>query len=500
MRIKPLIQLVLPVLTACSVGPNFKPPETAAPPRWLDGHPTATVASEPVEEPIEARWWQSFNDPLLTRLVVRAAHENLDVKAAVARLAQSRAQLRVTGADQYPTINGDASYDRERISPNGVVGLLGGGSSASPPSRSIGSSPVPPFNLWQSGFDASWELDLWGRVRRSVENAEANLGAKAEARHDTLLSTVAEVAKDYLQLRGTQETLRITRNNLQSQQRSVTLTAERARRGFVTDLDEQQAVAQAENTAAQIPQLEQQQDQLVNALGLLLGEYPRALRAELLTPLAIPLVQPHVPIGLPSELVERRPDIREASAQLHAATAAIGVAEANFFPKVTLSGNLDIQATDFLGVGNLVNNTYSFGPSISLPIFQGGSLRGTLALRRAQLEETAANYHQTVLSAFRDVNDGLTAYEAEQRRQRRLDAAVIASQRALDLADQRYREGFTDYLPVLTAEQTLLSSEKDRANSRQTVATNLVSLFKALGGGWETPELTVANAQQPGGT
>jgi NodT family efflux transporter outer membrane factor (OMF) lipoprotein len=496
MRIRASILLVVPVLTACSIGPNFEQPATASPPNWLNSHAPVTVASEPVKEPIEASWWEGFNDPLLTRLVVRAAQENLDIKAAVARLAQSRAQLGVTGADQYPKIEGDASYDRERISPNGVVSLLGGGSGASPPSRSIGSASVPPFNLWQHGFDASWELDLWGRVRRSVENAEATAEAKAEARHETLLSTVAEVAKDYLQLRGTQETLRITRNNLQSQQRSVALTAERARRGFVTDLDEQQAFAQAEAIAAQLPQLEQQQDQLINALGLLLGEYPRALRAELVTPLAIPPVPPQVPVGLPSQLVERRPDIREATAQLHAATAAIGAAQADFFPKVTLSGNFDIQATTFSGLGNVVNNTYSFGPSISVPVFQGGRLRGTLELRRAQLEETAANYHQTVLSAFRDVDDGLTAYEAEQRRKQHLDAAVIASRRALDLASQRYREGFTDYLSVLTAEQSLLANEKDQAASRQTVATNLVSLFKALGGGWDAPQLAVADAKQ----
>jgi NodT family efflux transporter outer membrane factor (OMF) lipoprotein len=208
-------------------------------------------------------------------------------------------------------------------------------------------------------------------------------------------------------------------------------------------------------------------------------------------------VPPQVPIGLPSELVERRPDIREAAAQIHAATAAIGVAEADFSPKVTLSGNLDIQATDFSGLGNLVNKTYSFGPSISLPIFQGGSLRGTLALRRAQLEEAADSYHQTVLSAFRDVDDGLSAYEAEQRRQHHLDAAVTAAQRALDLANQRYREGFTDYLSVPTAEQSLLANEKDQAASRQTAATNVVSLFKALGGSWHTPQLAVAECDSP---
>jgi outer membrane protein TolC len=174
----------------------------------------------------------------------------------------------------------------------------------------------------------------------------------------------------------------------------------------------------------------------------------------------------------------------------------VGVAKADFFPKVTLTGNIDIQATDFSGLGRLANNTYSFGPGLSLPIFEGDRLRGTLALRRAQLDEAGANYQQTVLAAFRDVDDGLTAYQAEQQRQDHLSAEVVASQRALDLATQRYKSGFTNYLPVLTAEQTLLASEQDRATSQQTVATDLVALFKALGGGWNAPELSPVTAMK----
>lgn len=455
-----------------------------------------------MEEPIKSNWWQSFGDPVLSGLVVRAAHSNLDVRGAVARLAESRAQFRVTGADRYPKLNGDASYTRERLSPNGVIGLVGGGGSgssgsqAAPPASSLGSTKIPPFDLWQHGFDASWELDLWGRVRRTTENAEASAEAQAEARRDTLLSTVAEVARDYLQLRGTQETLRITRDSLKSQQRSVALTAERAQRGFSSDLDEQQARSEAESTAAQIPQLEQQEAQSINALGLLVGEYPRALRAELAQPRGVPTAPPRVPVGLPSQLVARRPDVRQANAQLHAATASVGAAEADFFPRVTLSGNFDIQAVQFSGLGNLANNTYSVGPSVSIPILQGDRLRGTLELRKAQLEETAATYEKTVLSAFRDVDDALTAFDAEQRRRNRLDAQVVASRRALDLANQRYRGGFTDYLSVLTTQRTLLANEQARADSAVTIATNLVSLYKALGGGWDASELAVAEAAQ----
>jgi NodT family efflux transporter outer membrane factor (OMF) lipoprotein len=484
--IRHYILLVMPVLTACTVGPNFKAPSSMTAPSLLEGHTTSAVPSKPVADDINARWWESFNDPVLNHLVKEAIQTNLDVKEAQAKLLQSRAQLRVTSANQYPKIDGDASYDRERISPNGVDSLLGGGGSgASPPSSSTSAGAIPPFDLFQSGFDASWELDLWGSERRQVENAGATSQAQAEALHDTMLSTIAEVANDYLQLRGTQDTLRITRENLQSQQRSVSLTAERAHLGLASDLDEQQSRAQAESIAAQIPPLEQQQAQLINALSLLLGEYPQTLRAELEVPGAEPPVPPSVPVGLPSQLIERRPDIREASANLHAATAAIGAAEADFLPKVTLSGNLDIQATTFSALGNIVNNTYSFGPSVSIPIFEGGRLRGTLALRRAQLDESAADYQKTVLSAFRDVDNALTAYDDEQRRQAHLDAEVIASRHALKIANDQYRQGFTNYLSVLTSEQSLFSAEQEQASSRQTIATNLVSLYKALGGGWD---------------
>lgn len=514
-------------LGGCAVGPDWAAPSPWSPMSWFtSGTPRPPAPSEPVAEPVDPEWWGQFRDPVLTGLVRRVAGENLDVRAAGLRLAQSRAQRGIAAADQFPQVNGNASYTRERLSGRGVASIIGGGAGVSGgaagstgastgglaggttggtvagspgsaanglggrqggvPTRSAGGgSTIPPFDLWQYGFDASWELDLWGRVRRSVESADASVEASAEDRRDTLLSTLAEVARDYLQLRGTQEQLRVTRTNLRTSQDSLQITQSRARNGLTTDLDVQNAAAQVETTAAQLPQLEQQEAQGMNALALLLAMPPGALRAELERPRPVPAVPPRVPVGLPSELARRRPDVRRAEAQLHSATADIGVAEADFFPRITLSGSLSLQALQFKDLGNWGARTYGLGPSISLPIFQGGRLRATLDLRRRQQQEAAITYQKAVLQAFHDVDNALTAYNAEQRRRVRLSRSVDANRRALALARDRYRAGLSDFLNVLTTERSLLAAEQQLADSTATVGTNLVQLYKALGGGWE---------------
>ena len=246
------------------------------------------------------------------------------------------------------------------------------------------------------------------------------------------------------------------------------------------------AAAQLATTRAQIPQLEQQEAQLINQLSFLLGRPPGALAAQLGTPGAVPPVPPRVPVGLPSELAARRPDIRMADAQLHAATAEIGAAEADFFPRVTLSANLSIQALRFTNLGNWDSRSYSFGPNISIPIFSGGRLRAQLELRKAQQQEAAATYQRVVLNAFHEVDNALVAYEAEQRRRDQLQAAVDQNRRALNLAQQRYRQGLSTFLEVLDAQRQVLAAQQQLATSVATVSTNLVSLYKALGGGWES--------------
>ena len=497
------------LLPACTVGPNYAAPSLFAPYSWFATRlpsPQSLEASMPTAEPVDPEWWRSFNDPVLTGLVRRAADGNLDVQAATARLAQSRAQRGITAADQYPMVNGNASYTREKPSSRGAFSAIGGaagggaagggagGASASGATSSNGlggrqggiqtSSAIPAFDLFQGGFDATWELDLWGRVRRAVESADASLQASREARRASLLSTIAEVARDYMQLRGAQETLRITRSNLASAQESARLTGERARGGLATDLDVSNARAQVEATAAAIPQLEQQEAQTINAISLLLGQPPATLQAELSPPAGVPGVPPRVPAGLPSELARRRPDIRQAEAQLHAATASIGVAQADFYPRVTLSGSFALQATQLKDLG-LPARTFGFGPSVTVPIFEGRRIQRTVDLRTAQQQEAVLNYQKAVLQAFTDVDNALIAYAAEQRRRARLTEQVAQSRRALGLAQSRYRQGVSDFLEVLTAQRTVLQAEQQLADSTATISSNLVALYKALGGGWE---------------
>jgi NodT family efflux transporter outer membrane factor (OMF) lipoprotein len=511
---RPLSWLTFALLAAgalpgCTVGPAWKKQSMWSPASWFAAnHTAAAVASPistPVPEPIDPNWWNIFNDRELTSLETRVAAANLSVRLATIRLAESRSQRQITGADQFPSLTGSGSYTRQEVSKKGVLSLFGGSSSGSgsfastassangtsgtsggiPASATGSSSSIPPFNLWQYGFDASWELDLWGRVRREVESSDASVEASADARRDGLLSVVAEVARDYVQLRGIQTQLAIAKENIGTEQESLQLSQARFRGGLTTELDVANAAAQLKTTQAQVPQLEQQQASAINALSFLLGEAPNALQAELITPGAVPPVPPRVPVGVPSELARRRPDILQAEAQLHAATADIGVAVAEFYPKVTLDGSFGLQALKAKDLGNWGARQYGLGPSISLPIFEGGRLRATLELRKVEQQEAALNYQQTVLQAWHDVDNALTAYSAEQRRHDALQEAVAQNRKALNLSRQRYTQGVADFLDVLDAERSLLSAQLQLADSSTTVSSNLVQLYKALGGGWE---------------
>ncbi|MDB5411213.1 MAG: hypothetical protein JWL84_6125 [Rhodospirillales bacterium] len=484
-----LAVLAIVALAGCTVGPDFETPSAWSPSSWFGGTaPKALPVSQTAAEPLAPSWWSAFDDAELTALENRVATSNLDVRTATLRLEESSAQRRIAGAAAFPQVNGDASYERERPSAKGVFSLLGGsgrgtgGANAVP----VAGFGVRPFDLYQFGFDASWELDLWGRVRRSVEAADASVEASTETRRSTLLSMLAEVAGSYIQLRGVQTQLRISQENLETAQQSLTLTRQRATGGLTSELDVENAAAQVATTAAAIPQLEQQQAQLINQLGFLLGEPPRALADELATPRAVPPVPPRVPIGLPSELARRRPDIRAAEAQLHAATAQIGVAKADFYPSVSLTGSLDLQSLRLADLGSWAAHTYTLGPSLTLPIFEGGRLRGNLQLTEAQQQEAAIAYQRTVLNAWQEVDNALTAYAQEQRRLEQLTRAVERNRRALALARDQYARGLVGFLEVLTAEQQLLATSQQAAASTTAVSGNLVSLYRALGGGWET--------------
>ena len=480
------------LLAGCTVvGPDFVPPTADSATSWLTGKgkPPKPPKSMPVAEPVDPNWWTLFDDPILTALENRVAAGNLDIQAAAFRLAESRAQLGVAQAAQLPTSHVNGAYTRQKASNTGQFALapdaLGANGASGSTAGGLGARKLSGFDVFQVGFDASWEIDLWGGVKRSIESATALLEASAEARRTVLLSTLAEVARDYVALRGTQTQLRIARDNVKTARQSLSLTQQRAAGGVTTDLDVANASAQLRNVTAQIPRLEQQEAAGINALSLLLGQPPHALRAELETAKPVPPVPPRVPVGVPSELARRRPDIRQAEARLHAATADIGVAVADFYPSVKIGGSLGLQSVQFARLFDLNSHLYAAGPGISFPLFEGGRLKATLHFREAAQQEAAIAYEKTVLTAWHEVDNAMTAYATEQARRDELLLAEADNRRALGLAQSRYQQGVADFLAVLDAQRNLLATQQQLADSTATISGNLVALYKALGGGWE---------------
>jgi NodT family efflux transporter outer membrane factor (OMF) lipoprotein len=472
------------LLSACNVGPDFTPPDPGLPHAPFSsptGPATAPVASSSTSQPVDPRWWKAFSDAKLTSLEQRVAAANLDLKTATLRIAESRFQRDAVASAEFPTIEGTAKYQREQYSDNGIASLLG----KLNPAGSSGGVNIAPINDYTTGFDASWELDLWGHVRRQVEAAEAQTEAEEEQRRAVLISTLAEVARDYLQLRGAQAQLTNANDELKIVQDLLELTQTRQEKGVNTGLDVENAAAQVDAVRAQMPIFEQQQAQEINALSLLLDLPPNGLRAELIQPRATPLTPARVPIGIPSELARRRPDIRQAEAQLHEQTADIGVAVAAFYPTFELSGTLVLDSLDFKNLFKASSLQYLAGPTLTLPIFDAGRLTSMLELSKAQQQEAAIAYAKTVLQAWHEVVDALVAYRTEQQRRASLASQVEHSEQALTLARARYSDGVSDFTTVLDTARTMLEAREQYVQSTVNVSLDLVQLYKALGGGWE---------------
>jgi len=477
----------------CAVGPDFHKPASWTPPAW---QPAATADhtpahSIPVEVQAAVAWWDDFHDPELSALERRVATDNLDVRSATARLAESRAQLMIAGAERYPGLSAAGSYTRAQYSTKEIqraISMVGGklgGANGQLIKDYTGDIKVPQLDMFADSVDASWEIDLWGRVRRQYEAARADMDASEEERRGVLIARLAEVARDYMSLRSAQAQLRITQDDIQVAQNLLTLAQSRYQSGLVTDLDVQSAQSQLAADQASLEPLKESIAEQINALSLLMGAPPRALEAELSSPVAIPPVPMRVPVGVPSELARRRPDIREAEAQLHAATAQVGQAVADFYPKVTIDASFGFQSLSFRDLGFWNARAWNVGPSISLPIFQGGRLRGQLELKKDSQKAAAITYQQTVLAAWRDVDNALTAYRNEQTRHDGLVREAAADQRSLELARSQYRSGLVNYISVLDAQRRALSSQLTVTESTARVSSNLVQLYNALGGGWE---------------
>ena len=448
-------------LAGCSVGPDFQRPAPSLPASWSFDRRKDPAAAAPADL---ARWWRRFHDPKLNALVEQAVAVNLDVKQAVARLYQARAQRQAAAASFWPWITGSGS---ETDTHSGGSGPAAGHS-----------------RIYHGGLSASWEADLFGGNRRNVESASARVAAAAAALDGTRLSMAAEVALTYCQLRSIQDLLSVARRNLVTQQQSAQITRDRRGAGFASDLDVANAEALVANTQAAIPLLETNARQSAHAISVLLARPPADLVAMLSDSSPIPTAAAAVPTGIPSDLLRRRPDIRSAEANAHAATAQIGVAVADLFPKFSLTGSLTQQSaklTDWLSPTARVSG---FGPSFNWALFQGGSVQANIRLQQAVRAEAVLAYRKTVLVALQEVEDAMVACANDRKRHDSLAEAVSANQRAVDLSVKLYTAGQIDFLNVLNAQRSLLLSESEFTQNNLALATDLITLYKALGGGW----------------
>lgn len=470
-------------LLGCAVGPEFVKPESGLDQALLAPRDEHSGSAQTVGTAVPSEWWNLFNDEQLTRLQLLAQENNLDLQIAASRIDESRAQLGIISAELLPTYGGSASYAREANSEHGKVGALGAPSNAN--------------NFYQLGLDASWEIDLWGRARRANEGAEASLQVTVFDREMARVALSAEIARNYLQLRGIQAQIAIAQQSVTIAERTVGLAHSRERNGVASRFELSSARAHSSTVRASIPELSQRRSALLNGLALLLGEQPRALDKQLREAMPLPSLPLDVPVGLSSELARRRPDIRRAEAQLHAATAAIGVAHADFYPRVGLKGRLGLEAFESRDLSSWDARFFSFGPSVYLPIFQGGRLTQRLKLSEARQKSAAIAYRKTVLNAWHEVDNALDAWAAQQREHGELTAALSENRQALHVAERGYMEGASDYLSVLTAQRNVLTSQASLNTSATNATLTLVNLYKALGGGWSPTEALLNPAGSP---
>lgn len=476
------------LLAGCTVGPNYEKPSVPVPPKFAEANvPTAATDAG------LALWWKSFGDRQLDELVNRAIAQNLDVKTAGSRIREARAREIVAGAAALPQIDAQGSASRQRISKNAIPipPGAGGGSGGGANTGAFG-LPGSEFNTFRVGFDASWEIDLFGKTRRSIEAAGAHTGTAIWNRRDVQVSVASEVAEDYLSLRTAQQRMVAAEAEVARQQRSLGIISARVRGGLVTGQDLEQQQSQLATAQAAIPPLRAQVEAQIHALGVLTGDTPEALIAEL-SPFATVPLPPPVPAGLPSDLLRRRPDIRAAEQNLHAATADIGVATADLYPRFSLSAVPALVSTTLAKLLEWGSRSYSASASIDWPIFNGGQTRANIAVTNAQQEQALIAYRKTILTALQEVEDALSNIDNDRRQIASLESADGTANRAEDIARTRYRGGLVTYSDVLQAQASRISLESQLIQARGTLSRDTVALYKALGGGW--PELAQGGAR-----
>ena len=457
-------------LSGCAVGPDYHPPQTSLASAYQE---KLSVTNSQTDASLD-QWWQLFHDAELDSLIREATVSNYDILIAQARVREARAQAGIALSDLLPSVDANGQYTRQRLSKNTPNGFV---------ARAAGQSLVQ--NFYSADLDASWEIDVFGGNRRALEAAKADVGANVESSRDVLITVLGDVGLNYLDLRGSQKELAVTRNNLNLQEETLKLTQDQFKAGLATEVDTARAEAQAENTRAQIPLLEQNIESSIHRLAVLTGKQPEELEAELKSAAPIPSAVPAIPVELPSDLLRRRPDIREAEREVAAANARIGVATADLFPKFTLASTAGLQSLNADKFFDAESGLWSFGPSMSWAIFTSGQVRQNIKVQNARQEQALDSYQQTVLTSIEEVEDSIVACNKEWEHHDALARSEAANRRAAELAEERYRSGLEDFLDVLDTQQTLLTVQDDLAQSDRNMGQNIIRLYKALGGGWE---------------
>jgi NodT family efflux transporter outer membrane factor (OMF) lipoprotein len=469
-RVSRILLLLATLLSGgCAmVGPDFNAPEADINAQWAEQE-TAGISREHADY---SEWWRVFNDPVLDALIATAYRQNLSLRIAGLRVLEARAQLGVVTGALYPQVqqaSGSYSYNRGRKTP----------------------LTDQHFNAAAVGFDAAWELDFWGKFRRGVESADANLLANVASYDDVLVTLTAEVARNYVLVRVLEERIRVARQNIAIQERSLELTTSQFESGSVTELDMQQSTTQLRSTQASIPALSTSLDRARHALSILLGMPPQDLEDMLGSGGDIPMAPAEVAVGIPADLLRRRPDIRQAELQAAAQSAQIGIARAELLPSFSLFGSFGWSVNDSGqdDIGDLFNSNsfrFSTGPSFQWKILNYGRLKNQVRVQDARLEQLLVNYENAVLGASAEVKDAISGFLNSQLEAQYRQQSAAAAKRSSDLSMLQYTEGITLYQSVLDTNRSLVAQQDTYAQARGNIATNLIALYKALGGGWET--------------
>ncbi|WP_079978273.1 efflux transporter outer membrane subunit [Parachlamydia acanthamoebae] len=478
-------------LCGCMVGPDYRPPMNYVPDQWTPLPCPQEVNLEFSQELPLCEWWEVFEDPLLIEYIRMAALHNNDIRVAEANVCRARATRMVAAAPLFPQLSADFNGSRTMFSKNGPLFQIPAPNAPTTPGATTPNAQftiqVPQFQtLYNATLDMTWELDLFGKTRRNVESADAKVSASIEQMNDRLISVFAEVARNYLEARTAQEKISLTKENINVLEKSADIIGRRVKAGLSNQLDLERIEAEVAQVYATIPNFEALLFQSIYALSVLTGNLPETLVAELLPYRSLPPIPSEVSIGIRSDILRRRPDIRAAERQLASATADIGVAVANFFPTISLFGDEGFQSLMFSNLFQGASNTWSYGGDINLPIFQGGKLVGNLRVAEASATAAAYTYRQTVLQALQETENSMVTFLEDLKTMRRYGDSVGRNEKIVQLSNERYVKGLVSITDLLDSERQLISIQQNRLDAESAALLDLVRLYKALGGGWET--------------